>query len=151
MQKYNAPNFTKKIWHYLLIYAAVSFGGMALPTVMGREPFILLTFFIGIFYIITQKTEESNRYLFFLTILTSSLSITFLGSDLSIGSILSTLAAFMFTYGIIACDPQNFIQRFLKIIFIISVLSIILYAMTQILGIDFFFTSFSPPTCSKSR
>ena len=138
MQKYNAPNFTKKIWHYLLIYAAISFGGMALPTVMGREPFILLTFFIGIFYIITQKTKESNRYLFFLTILTFSLSITFLGSDLSIGSILSTLAAFIFTYGIIACDPQNFIQRFLKIIFIISVLSIILYAMTQILGIDFF-------------
>ncbi len=66
MQKYNAPNFTKKIWHYLLIYAAVSFGGMALPTVMGREPFILLTFFIGIFYIITQKTDRiESLFVFF--------------------------------------------------------------------------------------
>lgn len=65
MKKYNASNFIKKIWHYLLIYAAVSFGGMALPTVIGHEPFILFTFFIGIFYIITKKTKEFNRYLFF--------------------------------------------------------------------------------------
>lgn len=138
MQRYNATKFLKTIWHYLLIYTAISFGGMALPAIIGREPFVLLTFFIGLFYIVTKKTEGINRYLFFLIILTFSLSFTFLGSDLSIGSVLSTLAAFMFTYGIIACDPQNFLQRLLKILFIISVLSIALYTITRFFGMDFF-------------
>ena len=57
MQKYNATKFLKTIWHYFLIYTAISFGGMALPTIIGHEPFILLTFFIGLFYIVTKKTE----------------------------------------------------------------------------------------------
>ena len=142
MQKYNATKFLKTIWHYFLIYTAISFGGMALPTIIGHEPFILLTFFIGLFYIVTKKTEGINRYLFFLIILAFSLSFTFLGSTLSIGSVLSTLAAFMFTYGIIACDPHNFLQRFLKIIFTISVLSVILYTITRFFGIDFFSSLF---------
>lgn len=138
MQKNNESNFLNTIWHYLLIYAAISFGGMALPVVVGRDPFVLLTFFIGLFYIVTKETEGTNRYFFFLAILAFSLSLTFLGSDLSIGSVLSTLAAFIFTYGIIACDPKNILQRFLKVIFVISVLSMVLYVMTRFLGIDFF-------------
>ena len=138
MQQRNTLNYIERIWHYLLIYTAISFGGMALPTVIGREPFVLLTFFIGLFYIVTKKTERTNRFIYFLTILACSLIITFIGSDLSIGSILSTLAAFMFTYGIIACDPHNFLQHFLKVIFIISVVSIILFIITRIWGMEYF-------------
>lgn len=44
--KYNATKFLKTIWHYFLIYTAISFGGMALPTIIGHEPFILLTFLL---------------------------------------------------------------------------------------------------------
>ena len=136
MQQRNTLNNIERIWHYLLIYTAISFGGMALPTVIGREPFVLLTFFIGLFYIVTKKTERTNRFIYFLTILACSLIITFIGSDLSIGSILSTLAAFMFTYGIIACDPHNFLQHFLKVIFIISVESILLFIIKSIWGME---------------
>ena len=39
-----------QVWQYILIYTAISFGGMAMPIIIGKELFVILTFIIGLAY-----------------------------------------------------------------------------------------------------
>lgn len=127
-----------KIWHYILIYCAVSFGGMALPIILGREFFVLFTFFVGLFICITKKDFIKSKFFLFIFILSLSLFGTFFASTLSIGSILSILGTFLFTYATIKYDTTFFLKRLLTILIIISTSSIILFSLTKILGIETF-------------
>lgn len=127
-----------KIWHYILIYCAVSFGGMALPILLGREFFVLFTFFVGLFICITKRDFIRSKFFLFILILSFSLFGTLFTSTLSIGSILYILGTFLFTYATIKYDTEFFLKRLLTILIIISVTSIILFTLTQILGIETF-------------
>lgn len=130
--------YQNKYWQYLLIYTAISFGGMALPVVIGRELFVLITAIIGIAYCIANNAFEKNPLIKFVLIFTLSLLIPFLISDLSIGSVLSISGCLFFTYGVIICNERMFLRRFLNVVLIISTTSIILYSLTRIFGIGLF-------------
>lgn len=127
-----------KYWHYLLIYTAISFGGMALPVFVGRELFILITTTIGIYYCIINNAFERNKLIQFVIIFTLSLLIPFLASDLSIGSLLSISGCLFFSYSVIICNKNLFLKRFLNVVLFISIISLILFSLTRIFGVGLF-------------
>lgn len=127
-----------KYWQYLLIYTAISFGGMALPVFIGRELFVLITATIGVIYCIINRAFKKNVLIQFILIFTISLLIPFSASDLSIGSMLSISGSLFFTYAVIICDKKMFLKRFLNTLLIIAIISLILYSLTRIYGVGIF-------------
>lgn len=131
-------NIYLKYWHYFLIYTAISFGGMALPTYVGREPFVLITFLIGIIYCSKYYTISKSPLLDFTFLFTITLFITLLISDLTIGSILSIIGTLLFTIAVIVCDKRMFLRRYLNVVSFIAIVSLFLYTTTRIFGIELF-------------
>ena len=127
-----------QVWQYILIYTAISFGGMAMPIIIGKELFVILTFIIGLAYCLYKGDVLNNKYLLFVLILTSSLFTTLFASNLSIGSTLSITSTLLFTYAVIVADSKNFLKRYLTIMFIIATTSIVLYTLTRLFGTSFF-------------
>ena len=127
----------KNIIHYSLLYLAISFGGMALPTIIGREIFVLLILLLGLssFY---YRDFINSKYFLFILILSLALFSVFCVSTLSIGSIFSIIGTYLFTYAVIKFDTKNLIIRLIRIIAVISIISVLIFTVTKIFGFDFF-------------
>ena len=70
------------------------------------------------------------------------MTLVIIGSTLSLGTALSITSILLIVYATYKIDPLHYIQRLIKSIYYISIISIILFSITRLLGFDFFSTLF---------
>lgn len=61
-----------------------------------------------------------------------------IGSTLSLGTALNITSILLIVYATYKIDPLHYIQRLIKLIYYISIISIILFSITRLFGFDFF-------------
>lgn len=133
--------YTTCIIQYLYIYVMMSSTGMALPAYVGNDNFIILVLLMGIYYVLKKKTllHLQRQYLSFIGCLFFSMLLIVIGSTLSLGTALNVTSIPLIIYATYKIDPTNYLQRFIKLLFYIALVSIILFTITRIFG----FSSFS--------
>lgn len=136
--------YTTCIIQYLYIYIMISSAGMALPAYIGNDNFIILTLLMGIYYVLKKKTlfHLQKQYLLFIGCLFFSMLLVIIGSTLSLGTALSVTSIPLIIYATYKIDPANYLQRFIKLIFYIALISIILFTITRIYGFNSFSSIF---------
>ena len=124
------------VWQYIFIYCLISYGGMALPEILGgNDVFYLLMLVASLCYIGMYRNGKINKKFFFmLVMLSTSMIITLLYSQLSMGTILTLIGRLLIVYVTIDIDKENFLKRFLKMMFVISTVSIFIFIISKILG-----------------
>lgn len=122
----------------------ISSAGMALPAYIGNDNFIILTLLMGIYYVLKKKTlfHLQKQYLLFIGCLFFSMLLVIIGSTLSLGTALSVTSIPLIIYATYKIDPANYLQRFIKLIFYIALISIILFTITRIYGFNSFSSIF---------
>lgn len=71
-----------------------------------------------------------------------SMLLVIIGSTLSLGTALSVTSIPLIIYATYKIDPANYLQRFIKLIFYIALISIILFTITRIYGFNSFSSIF---------
>jgi hypothetical protein len=132
------------IIQYFYIYLMLSSAGMAFPAYIGNDFFIILLSLMGIYYFFFKSSlyNLQKQYTFFIGILFFSMTLVIIGSTLSLGTALSITSILLIVYATYKIDPLHYIQRLIKSIYYISIISIILFSITRLLGFDFFSTLF---------
>ena len=132
--------YTTCIIQYLYIYIMISSAGMALPAYIGNDNFIILTLLMGIYYVLKKKTlfHLQKQYLLFIGCLFFSMLLVIIGSTLSLGTALSVTSIPLIIYTTYKIDPRNYLQRFVKLIFYIALISIILFTIIRLFGFNSF-------------
>lgn len=121
---------------YLYIYVMMSSAGMALPSYIGNDRFIILVLLMGVFYVFFKPSsrELQNSYLTFVGAFLMSMLLVVASSTLSIGTTLNITSILLIVYASFKIDAQHYIQRLIKLIYYISFVSIIIFAITKTLG-----------------
>ena len=121
---------------YLYIYVMMSSAGMALPSYMGNDNFIILVLLMGIFYVFFKPSAQrlQNSYLTFIGAFFMSMLLIVASSTLSIGTTFSITSILLIVYASFKIDAQHYIQRLIKLIYYIAFISIIIFAITKTLG-----------------
>lgn len=121
---------------YLYIYVMMSSAGMALPSYMGNDKFIILVFLMGVFYVFFKPSARrlQNSYLTFIGAFFMSMLLIVASSTLSIGTTFSITSILLIVYASFKIDVQHYIQRLIKLIYYIAFISIIIFAVTKTLG-----------------
>ena len=126
------------IIQYILIYIMIQYIGGRVLTVLGSDLFYggTLIFCIFLMYIFSNRIPLKKSVFVHLILLGFSMSITFIitSGDLSIGTILSIATRFILVYVAIQFNTDRFLDRFLKLVFIMSCVSLFEFAFVQILG-----------------
>lgn len=128
------------ILQYVLIYIMIQYIGGRLLTAVGSDIFYSFTI---IFCLILISLKIGNlrlerKFLIFSSVLIYSLMLTVVLTlgDLSLGSVLSIWSRFLIMYVTISIDKEKFISRFLNTVFVFSIISLILFAGVQIIGVS---------------
>lgn len=121
---------------YLYIYVMMSSAGMALPSYMGNDNFIILILLMGVFYVFFKPSARrlQNSYLTFVGAFFMSMLLIVTSSTLSIGTTFSITSILLIVYASFKIDAQHYIQRLIKLIYYIAFVSIIIFAITKTLG-----------------
>ena len=125
---------------YFYIYVMMSSAGMALPAYIGNDNFIIILLLMGMYYVFKRKTiyHLQTHFLFFIGGLFFSMLLIVIGSTLSLGTALSVTSIPLIVYTTYKIDPINYIQRLIKLIFYIALISIILFTATRLFGFNSF-------------
>ena len=128
------------IIQYFYIYLMLSSAGMVFPAYIGNDLFIILLLFMGTYYFLFKKSlyNLQKQYTFFIGSLFFSMILIIIGSTLSLGTALSITSILLIIYATYKIDPLHYIQRLIKLIYYISIISIILFSITRLFGFDFF-------------
>ena len=121
---------------YLYIYVMMSSAGMALPSYIGNDRFIILVLLMGVFYVFFKPSAQrlQNSYLTFIGAFFMSMLLIVASSTLSIGTTFSITSILLIVYASFKIDAQHYIQRLIKLIYYIAFISIIIFAITKTLG-----------------
>lgn len=126
------------IMQYLLIYIMIQYIGGRVAAAVGADLFYgaTITLCIFLFFMRIGDIRIEKRFFMFCVVLVSLLFITALltAGALSIGTILSVFSRFLIVYVSVAIDKKNFLFRLLKLVFIFSCISLILFIFVQIMG-----------------
>ena len=117
------------IIQYLLIYLLIQYIGGRVAEALGSDLFFGGTLLLCVYLMLQMPNRlPLKKSVFgFLIILACSLGLSFAvtGGALSIGTILSILSRFILVYVAIQYDVQNFICRFIKMVFLMACISLI--------------------------
>lgn len=121
---------------YIYIYVMMSSAGMALPSYLGNDRFIILVLLMGVFYVFFKPStlRLQNSYLTFVGAFLMSMLMIVASSTLSIGTTFSITSILLIVYASFKIDAQHYIQRLIKLIYYIAFVSIIIFAITKTLG-----------------
>ncbi len=126
------------IIQYVLIYILIQYIGGRVLTAVGTDLFYGFTIlFCGSLMLVFPKRLPLKKNLFiFLIVLSVSLLTTSLitGGALYIGTILSLLSRFILVYVAIQFDPENFVKRFLKLVVLMSIISLLEFFFVIVVG-----------------
>ena len=128
------------IIQYLLIYLLIQYIGGRVAEALGSDLFFGGTLLLCVYLMLQMPNRlPLKKSVFgFLIILACSLGLSFAvtGGALSIGTILSILSRFILVYVAIQYDVQNFICRFIKMVFLMACISLIEFVFVQIVGVS---------------
>lgn len=120
--------------HYILIYVLIAYQGAPIINLLGTTLFyggVLI--FCGLYLI---KHRNLHNELFFLICLFVLMlfPVVQTGGGLTIASCLSIITRFMIVYVAIDYNPDMFLKRFLNLVCLIAVISIVLFAIYTVFG-----------------
>ena len=123
---------------YIAIYLMIQYiGGRVLAT-LGTDIFFGGTICMCILLLVLfpLKLAISKKFFNFIVTLAMSMFLSFIitGGALGIGTILSVLSRFLLVYIAIGIDYNNFVDRFLKITYIMAIISVVEFVFVQIVG-----------------
>ena len=128
------------IIQYILIYLLIQYIGGRVLAVLGSDLFYggTLIFCAFLLFQMPNRLPLKKNVFGYLIILGLSLGMSFAitGGALSIGTILSIISRFILVYVAIQFDLENFIQRFLKLVFAMACISLIEFIFVQIVGVS---------------
>lgn len=133
----------------ILLYIGIASGGMALPTFMstiiGIDSWLVLVMFFCVFVILhyRKKSRISNSYISYITILFVALCFVVLSSGLTLGTALSCVILLLSVYAAYIVNPKYLYQRYLNIVFVISMFSLLFFIPQFLGGIDIYKPFFS--------
>ena len=133
----------------ILLYIGIASGGMALPTFMstiiGIDSWLVLVMFICVFVLLhyRKKSRISNSYISYITILFVALCFVVLSSGLTMGTSLSCEILLLSVYAAYIVNPKYLYQRYLNIVFVISMFSLLFFIPQFLGGIDIYKPFFS--------
>lgn len=131
----------RSIIHYLLIYLLISFQKGVFARALGNN-FLVLVFVISIVFFINNLNLIAKYGSFFIMLFLSLyiMMITMLttGGSLSFMTIMRYIVCFVFVLVAIKFDEKNFLERYLKLILFISIISIIAYELFAILHVNLY-------------
>ena len=137
---------------YIYIYVMMSSAGMALPSFIGNDRLIILVLMMGIFYVFFKPSVSrlQKSYLTFIGVFFISMLLVVVSSTLSIGTTLSITSILLIVYASFKIDSKHYIQRLVKIIYYIALVSIIIFSITRTFGfgISFILYPFLYPSFS---
>lgn len=126
------------IIQYSLIYILIQYNGGRLLSFLGSDVFYFGSIILSlvVIFVINKKLEFKKDFFLFIIVTFLSTIVTYAITigDLSIGSILSVLSRFLIVYVAIIVDQENFLIRFLKLVYLFAIVSLILFAFVQITG-----------------
>ena len=126
------------ILQYILIYIIVQYIGGRVSSFLGSDILYAGTLVLctALMFTMPQQLSLKKNFLCFIIVLGGSLLLTFVitGGDLSLGTILSILSRFILVYVAIRIDIDNFLDRFLKLVFFLACISLVLFFCAQIAG-----------------
>ena len=125
----------KKILHYLLIYALIISQGSVLYKQYQDWFYIITLILFAVIYIIkTKGVLKDKNYFLWVGIIFFSMFISFevTGGSLGIPSILNIISRFLFIYIIYDYDRYNFCNRYIKMIVVLSGISLALFLVQLI-------------------
>lgn len=129
---------TTALYQYLCIYLSIQYIGGRFAEFLGSDFFGILSLSISLFYLIHHFPAflHEKHFILFLFGLSVSMSATILVTmgGLSVFTALSIISRFLITYTSINIDKKNFTTRFLKLCFLFSCISLILFIYVQISG-----------------
>ena len=133
------------IIQYLYIYIMMSSAGMAFPAYIGNDNYIILILLMGMYYILNKKAllHLQTHFLLFIGCLFFSMLLVVIGSTLSLGTALNVTSIPLIIYATYKIDPANYLQRLVKLIFYIALISLILFTATRLFGFNSFSGIFS--------
>lgn len=125
---------------YILIYLLIQYIGGRVLAVLGSDLFYggTLIFCAFLLFQMPNRLPLQKNVFGYLIILGLSLGMSFAitGGALSIGTILSIISRFILVYVAIQFDSENFIQRFLKLVFAMACISLLEFIFVQIVGVS---------------
>lgn len=133
-----------KCVQYFLIYILISYVGGSLQNIFGGpeffSPFVLACSLL--MFVVYRNIRATKRFWIFLVIFAVELLavVTITGGDLSLGTCFNLLTILILVFVAIDIDKSNFLDRFLFLVYILSVISIIQFALVMIFG----FNTFAP-------
>lgn len=125
------------IIQYLLIYIMIQYIGGRVQAFLGADLFYGMSILLCVIMVlIFSQNALQKDFLVFLIITLFSMGCTFLLTNgaLGIGTILSVISRFLLVYTAIKIDLLNFLERFLKIVFLMAITSLCIFLFVQILG-----------------
>lgn len=130
----------KGVLQYLFIFLILQYAGGRVFAAIGSDNGYLITLILcGITGVVWSKALlYKNGYIqFTLTVFgLCIIGILLSGFCLSMGTVLSLISRLVLIYIAVYIDPDKFSQRLVKIIYIMSVISLIEFALISIIGAD---------------
>lgn len=140
MSRINLLIKKKSILQYFYIYLMIQFIGGRLLSAIQPSIFYGLTLLISLFFLFRRQylIIYDKKFFKFIIILAYSLLFTCVltTGGLSIPTLISIISRFLIVYIAVVVDRENFIKRFLKLVYIMCIISLVLYALVMILGTD---------------
>ena len=126
------------IIQYILIYIVIQYNGGRVAEKLGSDLFYGGTLIVCAFLLWSNPKRLPLKKKIFtpLIVIIMSMGITFCitNGDLSLGTILSILSRFVVVYVAIQYEPENFLNRFLNMTFLMACISLTEFAFVQVVG-----------------
>lgn len=132
---------------YILIYFMIQYIGGHILTALGTDILFAFTILFCVLLMLIYKDRLALLKSVFAPLIFCSMSfaLTFIltGGSLSIGTILSLLSRFLLIYVVVTIDSNRFVDRFLKLTYLMAIISLVEFAFVQIVGEDAALSLFS--------
>lgn len=127
-----------KYIHYALIFWMIQLIKSNFFAAVGIDAMYILTLLISVAILCLYKPRirlyKYHTLWFFALVACSLLGMVSTSGGLTLGTVLNTLGKILFVYVVIELDSYNFVNRFVKMAYVMSVCSIICWLIYVILG-----------------
>lgn len=122
------------IKQYFLLFLFMMIHGNRLLTIYN-DIILLGVLFIGLLTIITRQSVFGKKNILFLAVLAGFLLVVsaFSSGSLMLTTVLMVLSRFTIAFLAYGVDKDNFVSRFIKMVYVLSLISLLGFALTQLI------------------
>lgn len=126
---------SNNVIHYLLLYMVIASGGSAWGSMLGNDLFVLLTFCVGVcFLLFSSRGSVEKRAGYAVIFGTIFCVLAMVYSTLSIGTYLNFTGKFLLAYAAVRYNEEEFGKRFVNLAYILSLISCTIFILSQVVG-----------------